>query len=270
MDQTDLDNNGDDLVHPKFSTHDEEERDEESFDPRVQTPSHVESTDDEDDNEEVQSVNIEGEEKDEEANSEKSEGNELYRDLNVNLEGRDVKMTDAQPTNVQTTQVQKTLCKNSETCQKDATAKSCLMDKGLTGLSKLLLTEAGHERSKTQISLSLPAAQASKEDILMKVIVSGKRLILTMMMIDVHRDINDDDVHNHIDDDNQMMLIKIIDDQAMRLMMIAQIKMMKKSFDPRVQTPYMLNLCDEDVMKKFQSREYEGDEIDCKARPPKQ
>ncbi|GJV85238.1 hypothetical protein Tco_1525136, partial [Tanacetum coccineum] len=103
--QTDLDNNGDDFVHPKFSTHDKEETDEESFDPKVQTPSHVESTNDKDDNKEVQGVNIEGEEIDEEANSEESGGNELYRDLNVNLEGRDVEMTDAQPTNVQTTQV---------------------------------------------------------------------------------------------------------------------------------------------------------------------
>ncbi|GJT54942.1 hypothetical protein Tco_0989996 [Tanacetum coccineum] len=42
---------------------------------------------------------------DEESNSQESEGNELYKDLNVNLEGRDVDMTDAQPTNVQTTQV---------------------------------------------------------------------------------------------------------------------------------------------------------------------
>ncbi|GJT54941.1 hypothetical protein Tco_0989995, partial [Tanacetum coccineum] len=33
--QTDSDNNGDDFVHLKFSTHDEEERKEESFDPRV-------------------------------------------------------------------------------------------------------------------------------------------------------------------------------------------------------------------------------------------
>ncbi|GKE61006.1 hypothetical protein Tco_1511373, partial [Tanacetum coccineum] len=66
-----------------------------------QTPSHVESTDDE----EVQGLNIEGEEMDEEANIKESEGNELYKDLNVNLEGRDVDMTDAQPTNVQTTQV---------------------------------------------------------------------------------------------------------------------------------------------------------------------
>ncbi|GJX62406.1 retrovirus-related pol polyprotein from transposon TNT 1-94 [Tanacetum coccineum] len=103
--QTASDNNGDDFVYPKFSTHDEEKIKEESFDPRIQTPSHVESTDDEDDNEEVQGVNIKGEEIDEEANSKESKGNELYKDLNVNLEGRDVEMTDAQLTNVQTTQV---------------------------------------------------------------------------------------------------------------------------------------------------------------------
>ncbi|GJR83676.1 hypothetical protein Tco_0154461 [Tanacetum coccineum] len=33
--QTDSDNDGDDFVYPKFSTHDDEERDKESFDPRV-------------------------------------------------------------------------------------------------------------------------------------------------------------------------------------------------------------------------------------------
>ncbi|GKE72370.1 hypothetical protein Tco_1534411, partial [Tanacetum coccineum] len=44
---------------------------------------------------------------DEEENNEESERNELYRDLNVNLEGRDVEMMNAQPTNVQTTQVTK-------------------------------------------------------------------------------------------------------------------------------------------------------------------
>ncbi|GJZ45673.1 hypothetical protein Tco_0593269 [Tanacetum coccineum] len=46
--QTDSDNDGDDFVHPKFSTHDEEDKEEDKFDPRVQTPSHVESTNDED------------------------------------------------------------------------------------------------------------------------------------------------------------------------------------------------------------------------------
>nr|GEV90283.1 integrase, catalytic region, zinc finger, CCHC-type, peptidase aspartic, catalytic [Tanacetum cinerariifolium] len=46
--QTDSDNDGDDFVHPKFSTYDEEDKDEESFDPIVQTPSQVENIDDED------------------------------------------------------------------------------------------------------------------------------------------------------------------------------------------------------------------------------
>nr|GEZ80153.1 hypothetical protein [Tanacetum cinerariifolium] len=40
-------NDGDDFVHPKFSTHDEEDKEKDSFDPRVQTPSHVETIDDE-------------------------------------------------------------------------------------------------------------------------------------------------------------------------------------------------------------------------------
>ncbi|GKC03165.1 hypothetical protein Tco_0994775, partial [Tanacetum coccineum] len=52
--QIDSDNDGDNFVYPKFSTHDEEDKDEDSFDPRVQTPSHVESTDDEDNDEEIQ------------------------------------------------------------------------------------------------------------------------------------------------------------------------------------------------------------------------
>ncbi|GJX92882.1 hypothetical protein Tco_0347468 [Tanacetum coccineum] len=57
----DSDNDGDDFVHPKFSTHDEEYKEEDSFDPRVQTSSYVESTD-----EEIQGVNVEGDKQDEE------------------------------------------------------------------------------------------------------------------------------------------------------------------------------------------------------------
>ncbi|GKB73384.1 hypothetical protein Tco_0934796 [Tanacetum coccineum] len=78
--QTDLDNDGDDFVHPKFSTHDQEERqdeedkEEEASDLKVQTPSHYESTDDEESDE-------------------------------VTQEGRDTDMTDAPQTNVQGTQV---------------------------------------------------------------------------------------------------------------------------------------------------------------------
>ncbi|GKA81757.1 hypothetical protein Tco_0788449 [Tanacetum coccineum] len=74
--------------------HDDNDEQTES-DNDVQTPSHVESTDDE----EVQGVSIEGKAMDEEGNNEEDEGNELYRDLNVNLEGRDVEMTDDQLTN---------------------------------------------------------------------------------------------------------------------------------------------------------------------------
>ncbi|GJY20614.1 hypothetical protein Tco_0393180, partial [Tanacetum coccineum] len=52
-----------------------------------------------------QGTNVEGEELDEEEINEEDEANELYRDVNVNLEGKDTKMTDAPRTIVQTTQV---------------------------------------------------------------------------------------------------------------------------------------------------------------------
>ncbi|GKG19047.1 hypothetical protein Tco_0376146, partial [Tanacetum coccineum] len=64
---TESDNDGDDFIHPKFSTHDEEERqneedkEEEGSDLRVQTPSHFESTDDEAYDEVTQGDNVEGE-----------------------------------------------------------------------------------------------------------------------------------------------------------------------------------------------------------------
>ncbi|GKD78629.1 hypothetical protein Tco_1341250, partial [Tanacetum coccineum] len=91
--QTDSNNDGDDFFHPKFSTHDQEERkdeednEEEGSDLRVQTPSHYESTNDEEDTEVTHGAN------------------ELDKDLDVNLEGRDTEMTDAPHTVIQTTQV---------------------------------------------------------------------------------------------------------------------------------------------------------------------
>ncbi|GKE80825.1 hypothetical protein Tco_1550825, partial [Tanacetum coccineum] len=72
----------------------EEESDEESDD---------ESN--EDSNEEVQGANTKEEEMDEEAIHEEDEANELYRDVNINLEGRDTVMIDAPLPNVQGTQV---------------------------------------------------------------------------------------------------------------------------------------------------------------------
>ncbi|GJW84964.1 hypothetical protein Tco_0158109 [Tanacetum coccineum] len=68
--QTDSDNDGDDFAHPKVSTHDEKDKEEDSFDPR-------------------------GDKMNEEETNEEAEVDALYRDVNVNLEGRDTEMTDA-------------------------------------------------------------------------------------------------------------------------------------------------------------------------------
>ncbi|GKE69521.1 hypothetical protein Tco_1527593, partial [Tanacetum coccineum] len=86
--QADSDNDDDDFVHPKLSTQDKEVR-------------HNEEVSDE----EIQGVNVKEEELDEEETNDEDEANELYRDVNVNLEGPDIEITDAQHTNVQTTQV---------------------------------------------------------------------------------------------------------------------------------------------------------------------
>ncbi|GKB02762.1 hypothetical protein Tco_0830851, partial [Tanacetum coccineum] len=93
-DQDDDQNVDDNLVHPKLSTFDEKERqdgedkEEEWFD-----------------DDKNQGTNVEGEELDEEETNEEDKANELYRDVNVNLEGRDTEMTDAPHTIAQTTQV---------------------------------------------------------------------------------------------------------------------------------------------------------------------
>ncbi|GKA61917.1 hypothetical protein Tco_0761436 [Tanacetum coccineum] len=73
--RTESDNDGDDFVHPNLSTHvDEAIKDDEE------------------------------EEIDKEATHEEDEANELYRDVNINLERRDTVMTDAPLPNVQATQ----------------------------------------------------------------------------------------------------------------------------------------------------------------------
>ncbi|GJV32002.1 hypothetical protein Tco_1392402 [Tanacetum coccineum] len=84
---------------------DNEQTESDNDDLRVQTPSHFESTDDETYDKVTQGENVEGEELDEEEINKEEEVNELYRDVNVNLEGKDTEMTDALLANVQTTQV---------------------------------------------------------------------------------------------------------------------------------------------------------------------
>ncbi|GJR65455.1 hypothetical protein Tco_0011520 [Tanacetum coccineum] len=91
---------GGDFVHPKLSTHDDEARQDDEVN---EEESDVESNDESD--EEVQGANIKEEEMDEEVTHEEDEANELYRDVNINLDGRDTEMTDAPLPNVQVTQV---------------------------------------------------------------------------------------------------------------------------------------------------------------------
>ncbi|GJZ67129.1 hypothetical protein Tco_0630369 [Tanacetum coccineum] len=75
--QTNLDNDGDDFVHPKISTHDDEAR---------------------------QDDEVNKEESDDESNEELVK-KRSSRDVNINLEGRDTMMTNASLPNVQGTQV---------------------------------------------------------------------------------------------------------------------------------------------------------------------
>nr|GEZ83308.1 hypothetical protein [Tanacetum cinerariifolium] len=78
---TDIDDDNDDFVHPKLSIY-EEAKDEESFDPIAQTP---ENSDDEGNDDASLGLNIGSKEgKDAEDDDE-----ELYRDVNINLEDRD-------------------------------------------------------------------------------------------------------------------------------------------------------------------------------------
>nr|GEU40614.1 retrovirus-related Pol polyprotein from transposon TNT 1-94 [Tanacetum cinerariifolium] len=98
--QTDSDNDGNDFIHPKFSTHDDEDKEEESFDPIVQTPSHDQKTNDKDNDEDSHGMNVEGDEMNDEGANEEDGANELYRDMNINPKSRDIQMEDVQTTQV--------------------------------------------------------------------------------------------------------------------------------------------------------------------------
>ncbi|GKC46823.1 hypothetical protein Tco_1064545 [Tanacetum coccineum] len=108
--QTESEDDGDDFIHPKLTTHDdeiihEEETDEDdSFDPTVHTPSQISSSDDEDSDNEIEGTNVEGAKSDEDATYEEDQGNEAVKDTNTNLEGRDDVMTDVLLPQVQATQ----------------------------------------------------------------------------------------------------------------------------------------------------------------------
>ncbi|GJX99686.1 hypothetical protein Tco_0356705 [Tanacetum coccineum] len=108
--QTESEDDGDDFIHPKLTTHDdeiihEEETDEDdTFDPIVHTPSRISSSDDEDSDNEVQGMDVEGAKSDDDATYVEDQGNEAVEDTNANLEGRNDEMTDVTLPQVQATQ----------------------------------------------------------------------------------------------------------------------------------------------------------------------
>nr|GEU49220.1 hypothetical protein [Tanacetum cinerariifolium] len=75
---------------------DDQTKDEESFDLIVQTPSHVENSDDEGNDDASHGMNVGGDE----GPDAEDDDNELYGDININLEGRDIQMTDVHTTQV--------------------------------------------------------------------------------------------------------------------------------------------------------------------------
>nr|GEW71268.1 hypothetical protein [Tanacetum cinerariifolium] len=91
-DDQDSDAEGEEFIHPKLSIHDEEgTKDEKSFDHIAKTP---ENSDDEGNDDENLSLNIGSEE----GQDAEDDEDELYRDVNINLEGRVVQMADVYAT----------------------------------------------------------------------------------------------------------------------------------------------------------------------------
>nr|GEW75414.1 hypothetical protein [Tanacetum cinerariifolium] len=87
-DDQDSDEEGEEFIHPKLSVHDEKEtKNEESFDPIAKTSEH---SDDEGNDDENLGLNVGSEE----GQDAKDDEDELYRDVNINLEERVVQMAD--------------------------------------------------------------------------------------------------------------------------------------------------------------------------------
>nr|GEU55609.1 integrase, catalytic region, zinc finger, CCHC-type, peptidase aspartic, catalytic [Tanacetum cinerariifolium] len=87
-DDQDFDKEGEEFIHPRLSIHDKEgTKDEESFDPIAKTPKN--SNDKGNDDENI-GLNVGREE----GQDEEDDEDELYRDVNINLEGSVVQMAD--------------------------------------------------------------------------------------------------------------------------------------------------------------------------------
>nr|GEW07606.1 hypothetical protein [Tanacetum cinerariifolium] len=112
--QTDLDNDDDNFIRLKFSTHDDEDKEKESFDPIVQTPSHDENSDDEDNDEDSHGTNVEGDEMDDEGANEEDDVDELYRDVNINLEATNLSKLELKKIHIEKIEINKLIHRSDE------------------------------------------------------------------------------------------------------------------------------------------------------------
>ncbi|GJT75641.1 hypothetical protein Tco_1042366, partial [Tanacetum coccineum] len=83
---TESDEDGDDFVHPKLTTHDDEIIHEEDSD---EDNASISSSDDEDSDDEDEGTNVDGAKTQEEATDTEDQGNEEVKDTNTDLDGRD-------------------------------------------------------------------------------------------------------------------------------------------------------------------------------------
>ncbi|GJY75861.1 hypothetical protein Tco_0480977 [Tanacetum coccineum] len=177
--QTDSDNDGDDFVHPKFSTHDEEDKEEDSFNPRVQTPSHVKSTDDEDNDEEIQDANVEGDKMNEEETNKGAEVDALYKETRSTIEFLYViwlRFKHAQP---KSRHRLKTLENNFS--EFNQTNQSVAAVSSISGIVDAYLAKKMHEAVKIAVQLQSERlsdeAQAENADFLNKLDDNIKKII---------------------------------------------------------------------------------------------
>ncbi|GJX08818.1 hypothetical protein Tco_0196750 [Tanacetum coccineum] len=99
---TESENDGDDFVHPKLTTHDDEIIHEEDSD---EDNASISSSDDEDSDDEDEGKNVDGAKTQEEATDTEDQGNEEVKDTNTDLDERDKVMTDVEDTHVTLTPV---------------------------------------------------------------------------------------------------------------------------------------------------------------------
>ncbi|GKA87016.1 hypothetical protein Tco_0808727 [Tanacetum coccineum] len=154
-DEVNMGNDNDDDVDNQDDVGQEyDEQDDDNQDDDDQEHDGQEDEEQDDVNKKTDSDN--DEEIDEEETNEEDEANELYRDVNVNLEGRDTKMTYAPRTIVQTTQVIEDTHLQSDRLRDEAQAENANFINKLDDNIKKIIKDQVKEHVKAQVSKILP------------------------------------------------------------------------------------------------------------------